>query len=260
MPIQPFDPSRGPLEVFLSMMAGSLPLYFGLASLSYLLIFVWMRRRFHPGYRPNLRENLRAIYWSQLSILGNVLLSVPIHLLIAQGKSRVYFDVAERGWPYLVGSAVLVLVVAETMIYWVHRGLHWGPFYRWFHRHHHSFREPTSWVSVAFHPVDSFAQAAVYHLCAFLFPLHVAVYLLSTVLATVWSTLIHDRISFLSDGIINHTAHHSMHHWYNNYNFGQYFTVWDRIGGTYRSPKTMKVPSHTFVGGGGKEINPPAEA
>lgn len=257
MPIHAFDPSRGPLSVFVSMMIGSWVLYFGLAGLSYLVVFIWQRKRLHPGYRPDLRENLRAILWSQASILGNVLLTLPVHLLIAQGKSRVYFSVAERGWPYFFLSAGLVLVLAETMIYWVHRGLHLRIFYKWFHRHHHSFRQPTSWVSVAFHPVDSFAQAAIYHLCAFLFPLHAGIYLGSTVLATFWSTLIHDRISFVPGGIINHTAHHTMHHWYNDYNLGQYFTFWDRIGGTYRSPEELPLPSHTFLAGAPK-VTPPA--
>lgn len=28
-----------------------------------------------------------------------------------------------------------------------------------------------------------------------------------------------------------------MHHLYFNYNYGQYLTVWDRLGGTYRKPK-----------------------
>lgn len=28
-----------------------------------------------------------------------------------------------------------------------------------------------------------------------------------------------------------------MHHLYFNYNYGQYITVWDRLGGTYRKPE-----------------------
>ena len=27
-----------------------------------------------------------------------------------------------------------------------------------------------------------------------------------------------------------------MHHLYFNYNYGQFFTLWDRIGGSYRKP------------------------
>jgi lathosterol oxidase len=35
---------------------------------------------------------------------------------------------------------------------------------------------------------------------------------------------------------INSAAHHTVHHLEFNYNFGQYFTLWDRIGGTYKRP------------------------
>jgi lathosterol oxidase len=28
-----------------------------------------------------------------------------------------------------------------------------------------------------------------------------------------------------------------MHHLYFNYNYGQFLTFWDRVGGTYRLPK-----------------------
>ncbi len=28
------------------------------------------------------------------------------------------------------------------------------------------------------------------------------------------------------------------YHWYSDFNLGQYFTFWDRLVGTYRSPKT----------------------
>jgi lathosterol oxidase len=35
---------------------------------------------------------------------------------------------------------------------------------------------------------------------------------------------------------VNGAAHHTIHHLYFNYNYGQYFTLWDKIGGTYRLP------------------------
>ena len=57
----------------------------------------------------------------------------------------------------------------ETLVYWVHRSLHHPLLYRALHRYHHEFREPTPWVSMAFHPLDSFAQGAPYHLFALLF-------------------------------------------------------------------------------------------
>lgn len=37
--------------------------------------------------------------------------------------------------------------------------------------------------------------------------------------------------------IINGASCHTMHHLYFNYNYGQFTTAWDRLGGTYRKPK-----------------------
>lgn len=36
--------------------------------------------------------------------------------------------------------------------------------------------------------------------------------------------------------VINTSAHHGVHHLYFNYNYGQYFTLWDRLGGSHREP------------------------
>lgn len=39
--------------------------------------------------------------------------------------------------------------------------------------------------------------------------------------------------------VINGSAHHSDHHTAFNYNYGQYFTLWDRIGGSYQYPSAL---------------------
>lgn len=35
---------------------------------------------------------------------------------------------------------------------------------------------------------------------------------------------------------INGAAHHTDHHLYYSFNYGQFFTLWDRIGGSHRNP------------------------
>lgn len=39
-----------------------------------------------------------------------------------------------------------------------------------------------------------------------------------------------------NSSIINGAACHTMHHLYFNYNYGQFTTLWDRFGGSYRKP------------------------
>jgi lathosterol oxidase len=43
---------------------------------------------------------------------------------------------------------------------------------------------------------------------------------------------------------INGAANHTLHHLYFNYNYGQYFTLWDRIGGSYRKPTERQYDRH----------------
>ncbi|KNC84176.1 hypothetical protein SARC_03598 [Sphaeroforma arctica JP610] len=36
------------------------------------------------------------------------------------------------------------------------------------------------------------------------------------------------------------SSHHTDHHLYFNYNYGQFFTLWDRVGGSHRNPTLTK--------------------
>lgn len=231
----------GPLAILGALLISSSAFYFVLSGLHYLLIFTALRRRLGITDVPPVRETLRAIRTSLGSNLGNAVLTAPIQWAIVSGHSRVYFRVDEYGVAWLIASVLLVLIVTETMIYWIHRGLHLPWLYARLHRQHHAFRRPTPWVSNAFHPLDSFAQALPYHLCAFLFPLHVGVYLGMFMFVMVWTVLIHDRTTLSRAWAINHTERHTIHHWYNKDNYGQFFTFWDRVCGTCRDVDTRPV-------------------
>src|SRR5581483_6613697 len=88
-------------------------------------------------------------------------------------------------------------------------------------------------------PLDSFAQALPHHLCAYLFPLHVWVYHGFVAIVTLWAVAIHDRVTWAPYGFINNTGCHTAHHWFNKYNYGQFFTFWDRLCGTYKDPRAL---------------------
>jgi lathosterol oxidase len=229
--------TTSPLAVFLLLTAAGFSYYLALAALSYLVFFVWGRERFNPDFEPDWAVQRNAIWWGLISVAGNAALMTPLHALALSGWSRVYWDVGEHGWPWLIASTLLLLVISETAVYWVHRALHTKWLFTHIHARHHSWRNPTPWVGVAFHPLDSFAQALPHHLCAFLFPIHGVVYLVSIAMLTMWAVAIHDRVSLVRVWWLNYTGHHSIHHFYNNYNFGQYTTIWDRWMSTYRAPE-----------------------
>lgn len=69
-----------------------------------------------------------------------------------------------------------------------------------------------------------------------------AVYLSLFVFVNIWTISIHDgddRIPGPLMPLLNGAAHHVDHHLSFNYNYGQYFTLWDRLGGSYRYPSVL---------------------
>lgn len=241
---------RGPLVgmafVFVTQFVFGLALYYGLSRLSYWWFFEknWDRYFSDEKQHPNpdeIKKSQRLAVWGTF---GNAILGAPFQYYVAKGQSKVYYNVGDHGWLYFVFSFLFFLAFTETFVYWAHRWLHHPLIYKYIHLKHHEYRKPTPWVSFAFHPLDSFAQAVPHYICAFILPVHISIYAGFVVFVMLWTFFIHDQVSWVRHPWINYTAHHTMHHTYNKYNFGQFLTFWDRLGGTYRDP--MKETRHVL--------------
>jgi lathosterol oxidase len=222
--------------MFLLLWLGTLLLYLGVAGASQCLM--WIKAKSVPGTKIGSKQIGKAISLSLVSIGCNSVIITPVVVLVVRGSTRAYFTVSDYGWGYLLFSIVFLVLFTDTLVYWIHRTLHARSLYKLVHRYHHEFRAPTPWASLAFHPLDAFAQALPYHLFAFLFPIHVGVYAAALMVVTLWTFLIHEPPLFFPEGWPNFAAHHAIHHTCNKYNYGQFFSFWDRIGNTYRHPKT----------------------
>ena len=63
------------------------------------------------------------------------------------------------------------------------------------------------------------------------------------VFVNIWTVSIHDgdyRVPKVLQPLINGSAHHTDHHLLYNYNYGQFFTLWDRLGGSFRIPNAFE--------------------
>ena len=222
--------------------------YVIVAGLSYRHYFDRHREAYVPDYRAQPHELRQAWTWSAYNIAGNTLLILPVQVLIVAGQSRLYTDVNEHGLFYLAVSAIGALLFAETAIYWLHRMLHVRPLFRHLHAVHHRFREPNPMIAYAFHPVDSFTQSLPYHLYVFIVPTNFWVYFPLFIFSSFWSVMIHDRVRWVPGWLvplINYAGCHTAHHWFGRYNYGNYFTFWDRICGTYCNP--ARLPAKFFA-------------
>jgi lathosterol oxidase len=223
--------------LFLIQVIGGLAVAYGISWLSFQYFFVWNKERYFPGEPdPDPAEDADArklVFWN---ILGNAALGTPFQYWIFNGRGRLYYHLSDHGWAYLLFSFVVVLLLTELGVYWAHRILHQPWLYKHLHLHHHKYRRPTPWTSMAFHPIDSWLQALPTYLCALFIPMWIGLYLPMFIFLMFWTFFIHDRVSFVRARGIHYTAHHTIHHAYNKYNFGQYLTLFDSIFGTHKDP------------------------
>ncbi|KAF8932309.1 hypothetical protein EDD21DRAFT_387308 [Dissophora ornata] len=140
------------------------------------------------------------------------------------------------GWGYVAFSVICFLLFTDFGIYWTHRFLHHPLVYKRLHKPHHKWIIPSPFSSHAFHAMDGYLQSCPYHIFVFLMPMQKYIYMTMFMVVNLWSVLIHDGEYIVSSPLVNSAAHHAVHHLYFNYNYGQYLTFWDRIGGSYRKP------------------------
>ncbi|XP_010596237.1 lathosterol oxidase [Loxodonta africana] len=236
------DIFRQTLSLLIVTNVGAYILYFLFASLSYYFVFDHSLMK-HPQFLKNqvsreIKYTVQALPWISIP-------TVALFLLEVRGYSKLYDGIGEfpSGWIQLCVSIVSFLFFTDMLIYWIHRGLHHRLVYKRIHKPHHVWKITTPFASHAFHPVDGFLQSLPYHIYPFIFPLHKVIYLTLYVLVNIWSISIHDgdfHVPKILRPFINGAAHHTDHHLFFDYNYGQYFTLWDRIGGSFKNPSSFE--------------------
>lgn len=207
--------------------------YFFAAGLSYLTVFD--KKIFnHPRYLKN--QMSLEIHRAVTAIPQMVLMTLPFFMLEINGYSRLYGDLKFDNWKITLFQVATFILFTDCGIYFIHRWLHIPWIYKILHKPHHKWIVCTPFASHAFHPVDGFAQSLPYHIYPLLFPLHKVLYLFLFAGVNFWTVMIHDGQYLSNDPVVNGTACHTVHHLYFNYNYGQFTTLWDRIGGSYRRP------------------------
>jgi len=217
---------------FITWVFGALT-YFIFSSLSYYFIFD-KRVLKHPKF---LKNQIRLEISQTLQALPLMaVLTTPWFLWEVRGYSKLYDNVSEHGWLYLILQFPLFLIFTDYCIYLIHRGLHSKLLYTRLHKVHHKWIMPTPFASHAFHPVDGFVQSLPYHVFPFIFPLHKYAYIALFTFINIWTVLIHDGEYLANNPIINGAACHSLHHMKFMCNYGQFTTLFDRMGGSYMAP------------------------
>ena len=143
-----------------------------------------------------------------------------------------------------IGIAVLefvaIVVAHDAYFYWMHRGLHTRALFRRAHLLHHKSRSPTPFAAYSFAPLEAVAESLFLPLFLLIVPFHAPVVVAFLLHQMARNVLGHSGHELLWSGFTDHpatrwlttTTHHDLHHSEGRYNYGLYFTWWDRMMGT----------------------------
>jgi Delta7-sterol 5-desaturase len=193
-------------------------------------------------------QDWREIGWSALTSLIFTAIAMGMVAAWQAGYTRIYAGWAAYPlWWYPV-SIGLVLFIHETYYYWLHRWMHQPGVYRYVHKTHHDSITTSAWTSFSFHPVESTLQAIVIPALTFVIPLHLTALGLLLLIMTLSTAINHLNTEIYPRNFDRHwlgrwligATHHSLHHSQFRFNYGLYFTFWDKWMKT-ESPDFHKV-------------------
>ncbi|QGZ94007.1 sterol desaturase family protein [Terricaulis silvestris] len=149
-------------------------------------------------------------------------------------------EIASQWGPVWFWACLALMVVAhDTFFYWVHRLMHRPQLFRTWHRRHHKSHNPSPFTAYSFDLGEAAVMGVFVPIWVVAVPTPWTVVGLFMLHQIVRNTLGHSGYELMparSDGRpmfdwLTTTTHHDLHH-AQGYNYGLYFTFWDRLMGT----------------------------
>ena len=107
----------------------------------------WRARRSVRIRQPAERQRLREFGLSMVTVLVFSLVGTGVLMGYHAGLMKIYFEPAAHGWPWLVASFFVMVVLHDAWFYWTHRLMHHRRLFGWTHRAHHRSLAPTPWAA-----------------------------------------------------------------------------------------------------------------
>jgi sterol desaturase/sphingolipid hydroxylase (fatty acid hydroxylase superfamily) len=234
------------------MFLGIFGRYAGISLIFSLLIKGMFKAKFasrEVQTRPRrLKQTYIEIGWSLITSLFFAFAGTLMVILWQKGYTKVYLDWNTYSGIWFVISILLLLFLHETYYYWLHRWMHHPKIYRYVHKVHHDSITTSAWTSFSFHPYESVLQAIFIPVMTFIIPLHYVAIGIVLVIMTTTSVINHLNTELYPQDFNRNwfgrwwigATHHSLHHSQFRYNYGLYFTFWDRWMNT-ESPDFIKL-------------------
>lgn len=234
------DPVKEGIQEFLGINF----LYYGIGGFAFILFYVlmkekWISKKIQKKYPAN------SYLWYEIkySLLSTMIFGFTAGFIVFledKGWTKIYPNISDYGWPYLIFSLVAMILIHDTYFYWGHRFMHLKKVYPIVHQVHHHSINPTPWASFAFHPLEGIIEAAIVPIMVMILPTHVLTIGLFFFFMTFMNVLGHLGFEIYPSGFTknkwfswnNTSTHHNMHHSLFDYNYGLYFNFWDKLMGT----------------------------
>ncbi len=215
--------------------------YFLVAGIFYLIFYVWYRERWKEkkinskSYKKG--QFATEVKWSIITALLFSIAGTATVILWQKGYTKVYTNLSLFPWWYLPLSFFVFVLIHETYYYWLHRWMHIPSVFKIVHKVHHNSNITSPFTAFSFHPIEGFFQAIFLPIMLMILPMHYYVIIALLLFMTFSSVINHLDIeiypksfneNFFGKWIVGAT-HHSLHHKQFKYNYGLYFTIWDKI-------------------------------
>lgn len=206
------------------------------------LFFFAMIEEFSAG-RPQQQTFKRWISNFSLLFINRYLMPLIIVILI-NGIWKNSVIPSYLFQDSLVLTVLIALVGYDLMLYWQHRLFHRIKFFWRFHRIHHSDLELDVSTSVRQHPISSLFSHLITGTLFVLSGISYEAFVLCILGTQLYAFFTHANIKLNVHiesvmGLIfitpkTHTVHHLANPPYTDSNYGEIFSVWDRLFNSYR--------------------------
>ncbi|MBD8875384.1 sterol desaturase family protein [Roseibium polysiphoniae] len=222
------------LFIFAVIYAAMIVVYFATG-----LTVTWINNR-HPDRRIQKHRDGSKRMWLEIRASMHALATSSVLLsagYFAQTQGWVLFSPLALSWWSFPLMFAVCFVLFDGWFYWGHRILHLPAFYKW-HVPHHKSVAPTVWSNDSSTTIDTLIEHGFYLVVWFVLPVPAL---------SVFALRLFDQIS----GMVGHsgfeyfasrssrfpsplicTTFHDLHHSQFHYNYGNFFSFWDRAMGT----------------------------
>lgn len=182
--------------------------YFLIAGIAFFIFYIWRKKQLsHLKIQKKLPEPKQVINEIIFSILTLLIYSGSLLIMLfwfKKGVTKIYLDINDYGFYYLISSVILMIFLHDTYFYWTHKLMHKSKWLYKFHKTHHQSVNPTPWAAFSFHPVEAIISLGIIPLIIFTIPTHPFALIIFITFMTLYNVLAHLGYEIFSQKFVNH--------------------------------------------------------